>query len=286
MTASDGGSTRFQADFAEARQALPAVMRRLATLVAGLPDLSVASPCPPWSVGDVAAHVGLAYLGYSSIAAGRTGDWSALIPDVADPIARLKGMNDRTLAMVGAEGRGDLGPLLAERLQVLLDATEGRDPAESRPAPWFGDDVRIPLGTVTGLLLSESLLHGLDIARGAGRPWPIDKRLARLVISLVFPTMMPLMLKPAAAGTLAGSIVIHARGGIAIGVRPDGGAVRIEREPADGRADCHISVDPVAFLLTSSGRLSQGRAIAGGKMFAYGRRPWLAPSCARLFSFP
>lgn len=279
-------STAFEADFEAARAILPAMVDRLTALIASVPDPSAASPCVPWSVGDVAAHLSLAYLGYSSAAAGDFGAWIGVIPDVADPIARLKEMNTQTLEMVSAAERASLGPVLAERLQVLLDATEGRDPAELREAPWFGEGVRIPLGTVTGLLLSESMLHGLDIARGSGQAWPIDKRLARLVVSLVFPAMMPLMVNQATASGLSGRMRFHVRGGIDIAVTVADGQITVEREPVGGKTDCHISLDPVAFLLTASGRASHNKAIAAGKMIPYGRKPWLAPACAELFSFP
>jgi uncharacterized protein (TIGR03083 family) len=276
----------YQADFAAARAALPAVLDRLTALIANVPDQSAASPCPPWSVGDVAAHVSLAYLAYSSAAVGEFGEWTETIPDLPAPIARLKQLNTQSLEMVTAQDRENLGAILAERLEALLDASAGRDPAEPCRAPWFGDDVRLPLGTVVGLILSESLLHGLDIARGSGQAWPIDKAPARLVLSLAFPTMMSLMVDAAVAKGLTGTMRIHVRGGIDIGITAVDGSVGVEREPAAARADCHISADPVAFLLTASGRASQNRAIAAGKLVAYGRKPLLAMKCSRLFSFP
>jgi uncharacterized protein (TIGR03083 family) len=274
-------------DFAAARAVLPEVVERLVGLIDRVPDPAAASSCPPWSVGDVAAHLSLAYLAYSSAAVGEFGEWTALIPaSVADPVPRLKELNSLALEYVTPEERENIGVLLVERAKTMVETTEGRDPSEVCEAPWFGDGVQVPLGAAVGLLISESLLHGLDIARGSGQAWPIDPAEARLVVSLVFPAMMPVMVNREAAGGLTARIRLHVRGSVTIGVDVDHGEVRVEREPASGQADCHISMDPVAFLLSTSGRTSQGRAIAAGKMVPWGRRAWLAPRTARLFSFP
>ena len=42
------------------------------------------------------------------------------------------------------------------------------------------------------------------------------------------------------------------------------------------KADCRISADPVAFLLTGAERESQWKALLTERMLAYGRKPWLA----------
>ena len=45
-------------------------------------------------------------------------------------------------------------------------------------------------------------------------------------------------------------------------------------------------MDPVGFLLAASGRASQNRQIALGRMIPYGRKPWLAPRIPGLFYYP
>ncbi|MGH3764961.1 MAG: SCP2 sterol-binding domain-containing protein, partial [Pseudonocardiaceae bacterium] len=52
------------------------------------------------------------------------------------------------------------------------------------------------------------------------------------------------------------------------------GALSIE-DPSPRKVDCHISADPVAFLMVAWSRQSQWTAIANGKLLAWGRKPWL-----------
>ena len=54
----------------------------------------------------------------------------------------------------------------------------------------------------------------------------------------------------------------------------DGGTFSVEETP-QGKVDCHLSVDPTAFLLVAWARISQWSAIPKGQLFAYGRKPWL-----------
>lgn len=61
------------------------------------------------------------------------------------------------------------------------------------------------------------------------------------------------------------------------------GTASVERRRPD-RADLHLSVDPVSFLLTSYGAPPRWRALLPGGALAWGRRPWLAGPFSRLFT--
>ena len=50
--------------------------------------------------------------------------------------------------------------------------------------------------------------------------------------------------------------------------------------------DCHISADPVAFLIVAYGRGSQWPPVLGGKITAWGRKPWRAFGLTRLLMNP
>ena len=52
------------------------------------------------------------------------------------------------------------------------------------------------------------------------------------------------------------------------------GSFSVESTP-QGPVDCHLSVDPAAFLLVAWGRISQWSAIPKGQLLAWGRKPWL-----------
>lgn len=55
---------------------------------------------------------------------------------------------------------------------------------------------------------------------------------------------------------------------------------------AGEKADCVITADPVAFLQLAYGRIPPWRPVIGGKMFASGRKPWLAVKFGTLLSSP
>ena len=211
------------------------------------------------------------------------------LPSHASLTDRVAALNARTLAHfapVPDAYRATPARLRSTAEAIVAATAAPRAPTDLCPVPWFGEDVRLPLATVVGLFLSETLLHSLDAARAARRKWPVPPGTARLIISLVFPEMMPRTVHRDRAATLRAVVHLHVRGGVTIGLDIDGGEVRTVRDPVAGRADCHISADPVGFLLTASGRASQNRQIAAGRLIPYGRKPWLAPQVARLFGFP
>jgi hypothetical protein len=122
--------------------------------------------------GGAAAHVALgteAYLGYAH---GGTEPWV----DVSD-------IAGGSLARSNAE-RLDLEPVrepaaLAARVQAaaaeLLAATEGRSGDEA--VTWNG--LTVTLSAMLGRGLGEYRLHGRDVAKALGRPWPIPQDDAR-----------------------------------------------------------------------------------------------------------
>ena len=55
----------------------------------------------------------------------------------------------------------------------------------------------------------------------------------------------------------------------------DDGGMTVEASRPRQKVDCHLSVDPAAFLLVAWGRISQWQAIPKGQLLAWGRRPWL-----------
>lgn len=280
-------------DFAAARALIPNLADRASELFARLREPGAPSPLPGWTAGDVAVHLGVACTAY---AAAATGDFGVLdefgasaLPPHASLTTRIANLNALALARLAPtpDAHRATPKRLRSAAEAIVAATaKPRDPAEPCPVPWFGEDVSLPLSTVVGLFLSETLLHTLDAARASRQKWPVRPGTARLIISLVFPEMMPRTVHPDRAAKLNAVVHLHIRGGITIGLEIDGGEVRTVRDPVGGRADCHLSLDPVGLLLAASGRASQNRQIAAGRMIPYGRKPWLAPQVARLFGFP
>ena len=78
---------------------------------------------------------------------------------------------------------------------------------------------------------------------------------------------------------------VRIRGGDSFHFIFDDGALEIV-EPSSRSVDCHISADPVAFLMVFWKRQSQWTAIAKGQLMAWGRKPWLGPRLRPLLRNP
>lgn len=104
-----------------------------------------------------------------------------------------------------------------------------------------------------------------------------------LVLGAYLP-LLGLVTDPNATKGHSADYGITLRGGPALAVRFADGVFDLAE--AGGPVDCEISADPVAFLLTFTGRLSRWQAIALGLISAGGERPELALGFPDLFVFP
>lgn len=270
------------------RTALAAAIPRLARLLRDAPDLNAPAGVPRWSVGDVGAHLASVYLAYGSVVtADGSLDWGGILPPGDLPfVERIAALNATSIGLLDGEGRARLGDLLVERGETFLRTTEGLAPDTPVTAPWYGPEPTLTVAVVTGLMLSESLVHGLDIARGAGLPWPIGRDEASLVIGQSMPTMMGLALDAAKARGVRIAFDLVVKGGPRLAVVVDDGTMTVTRDAPPRAYDCRITVDPTAFLLVSFRRTPIWRTIASGRMRAGGRRPWLATRLGELVATP
>ncbi|MDV5148983.1 maleylpyruvate isomerase N-terminal domain-containing protein [Streptomyces sp. SBC-4] len=203
------------AEHQKTRAALAAAIPRLVGLLRDVPDLDAPSGVPVWTVGDVGAHLTSVYLAYGSVvSADGSMEWGSVLPAGDLPfVERITAMNAASVGLLDGEGRARLGDLLAERGEAFLRTTEGLAPDIPVTAPWYGSEPTLTVAVVTGLMLSETLVHGLDIARGARLPWPIGPDEASLVIGQSMPTMMSLALDAAKARVSASRSTWSSRAG-------------------------------------------------------------------------
>ncbi|QLE75592.1 hypothetical protein FGW37_31940 [Streptomyces rectiverticillatus] len=279
------------AEHERTRAALRAVIPRLARLLRDVPDLDAPSGVPPWTVGDAGAHLCAAYLVYCSAFTHEFADWDSVLPPGDVPFTeRITAVNAKSIGLLDADERRHLGDLVTERGERFLQVTRDLAPGTPVEAPWYGEQVVLTLATATGLMLSESLLHGLDIARGARRPrtpWTIGADEARLVIGQAMPAMMPLALDEAKAqGVRIAFDVVIKGGGPRLAVVVDGGTATVTRDAPPRAYDCRITAEPTAFLLISFRRTPLWTAIARGRIRAGGRKPWLALRLSELIVGP
>lgn len=265
-------------DWAAARAAVAASGPRVGALLRsarrpGAPALGT------WNVAELAAHLSHALDAVFAMSRGG----GSLIDD-------LWGLPTLSGALVAGESERDLG-VLAERIErttadlVAHMEAAGEDSAQG----WIVKGVDVPLSFLTCHALNELLVHGRDIALAEGVPWPIERPPAALVVcGFLFPAINGLgraMVDQEAAAGQRICFHIKVRGGCDVYLRIDDGTAAVEPTPWKA-VDCHLSVDPAAFLLVAWARIGQGPAIAKGQLLAWGRKPWLGLKLRSLLRNP
>ncbi|TXS04262.1 hypothetical protein EAO73_16510 [Streptomyces sp. col6] len=269
------------------RAALAAAASRLVALLRAVPDQDARSGVPEWTVGDVGAHLAAVYLAYTALVSPDDAvEWDDVLPSGEGTfVERITAMNSRSVTLFGGEERAKVPDFVAERSDTFLRVTEGLPPDSPVSAPWYGE-VPFTLATVTGLLLSETLVHGLDVARGARTPWSIGDDEARLVLGQSMPTMMAAALDPVKSRGVHIAFDLAVRGGPRLAVVVDDGTVTVTRDAPPRAYDCRIVAAPATFLLVSFRRTPIWKAVASGRMRAGGSKPWLAMRLGQLVAGP
>ena len=141
--------------------------RRLADLVAGVPDemLGAPTPCPDYRLGDLIDHVGGLALAFTAAARKDRGEASGKGP------------------------RGNVARLGSDWRQRISRDLETLAEAWSDPAAWTGMTRIAALdmpGQAAGLFaLDEIVIHGWDVARASGQPYDCDPASLEMVHELV-----------------------------------------------------------------------------------------------------
>lgn len=264
---------------AQARAALREVVPRLVALVRSVPNPNSAS-VGTWTVGDVAAHLSHGFRADTDAIAGRP---------VPEAIVTKAGIAEATAKILAEDSERDPA-VLADRMSAL--ATEFDDVASrsrSATVDWL-QGTRLPPSAVACHLLNECLVHGHDIAKATGRPWPIQRHHALLAIE-VFVLPLIAALPPTAlvnqeqAGSFRARIELRLRGGQRTVMVFDRGSLTLDT----GRArdvDAHISADPPTLMLVLIGRQGIWKPFLEGKLIAWGSRPWKLTRMLTIMSPP
>jgi uncharacterized protein (TIGR03083 family) len=259
-------------DLPATRAALEAVGRRLVGLLEAVPDPQAPTRGLAWTLGETSLHLAGGPALYADFARGRA---------LPEPTIDLGPVFARRMAAVPERTPSVLARRLeANTRRYLADTAEL--PA-AHPVPFFGG-VTIELAAQSAILLGEFVVHGHDVARSIGRPWPIDPAHAHLIIAALT-ALLPRYVDRARAAGLTATYQVRLRGGPSFQVRFDRGTATVG-PPQPGAADCRLTVDPVTFLLVAYGRRSQWPGILRGQLRAWGRRPWLGARFQRLLVRP
>ncbi|NBH12386.1 maleylpyruvate isomerase family mycothiol-dependent enzyme [Amycolatopsis sp. SID8362] len=269
------------------RAALPDVGGRFADLVASVPDAHAKS-LGEWSIAETASHVGMIALMYTAMIRGDGGPLP--LPGLEEPIDSASVDTISRMNALALELYPERDPVrLAERLradiaEVLLVSAD-LDP--EKPVWWLGGS-RVPVAGVLAHLVNEMLLHGLDIARALGRPWPVPARYEAMFLELFLFGMvrndMGSLLDDATPSPRR--IAVEFRSAY---TKPGVLALqhgRLRFEEPDGTADVRLRFDPAVLVPMMFGRISKARAVLTSGVRISGRRPWLLPEFLRTVRMP
>jgi hypothetical protein len=255
----------------QALASLTASSRRYSELVRSAKDPKK-NAIGHWTIRDVAVHTSHLYGIFTTLLAGERSPVKdhLRLAEVWD--AKVKDDDERDLLAI------------AERIDRSTEAFIDRATPDlwTREVWWHGD-LRIPVYALTGILINEAEVHGLDIARAEDRAWSIARQKAIEATVGLLP-ILPAFVNEEATRGLKAAFELRLRGGPRVYITLVDGSLTIDATPT--RVDCHVSADPVDYLLIGFGRRSQWPAIARGKVTAWGRKPWLALKFAKLFHSP
>jgi uncharacterized protein (TIGR03083 family) len=264
-----------------AAPALRAAALRTASLLRTAPDLQAAVPGLDWTVAEAAAHLVAELMNYRGFLDGTVNGWTdfALAPDAKTPAEHSAAYNAEHLAEFTERDPRLLADMLEPAVEDFLQAGATRQDGEQVVT---GLGIAMSFPTMTTVLLGEQLVHGLDIARAASSPWPIDKADALQVIEGVM-QLMPEYIDRKRAAALQIAYELRFRGGPRYRLQIDHGRATVTATAA-APVDCWISADPVAFLLVGYRRVTQWSQISRGRIVAGGRKPWLGTAFGRLLN--
>ncbi len=261
-------------DLQRAVGAFTSSAERFTNLLRSLPDAGVPGT-GDWSAGETAAHLANAAEMYVGIANGHGSPMKDVSP------AAVAHFNAEVLAR---DPQRDLG-VLAGRIDAaaakFVDAVRKR--GEDYLISWPGDS-KLPVSTLLCNGAAELLLHGFDLARRSDKAWSMDQDHAATIIDGLFP-VMPLALDREKVQGVTARYDVRVRGGSRVFLFFHDQALTIE-EPSSAPVDCHVSADPVSYLLVGYGRVSQWGPALKGKLLAWGRKPWLALKLPSLLNTP
>ena len=263
----------------DARGAVAKMAARVAALIRPVPD-PTAPALGVWDAAQLSAHMTHVF------ELDRD-----LIRGIPSPLADLDDLGEMTQSQVRDDAPYD-PEALANRLEGAAEAflAEAATLEGSERRGWLGG-VDATASILACHIVSESMLHGLDLARATGQRWPLARDHAALAFEGFICPMYRSLGRPSfavdqrrAAG-LRITYDLRVRGGARVFfVIADGGLV-IE-PPSDRAVDCRMWIDPRALMLLAWHRSGLAPPILKGQVVPWGRRPWLALRLPGLIKTP
>lgn len=269
--------------------AIQAEAAAVADLIRSADPALTDAPVPglSWTAAEVGRHVASALHGFAMTISGDSArDIDLPVrgthETVGDYLARA---NEVTLALVPVTDLASVAQAVADGGTALARVArqEGLDVDRECPTPWYCPGTTRSVGTLLALGVTETLVHGWDLAGAFGRRRMISDELAATAAGTVMSQMLPLMANSTQgprSDLHDGSYEIRLVGEPSFRIEVKDGTVRATG--AGPGADCIIRMSPAWSLLVGFGRVPVWRAVVRGQAMAYGRRPWAAARFAAL----
>lgn len=268
-------------------EALHGAAEDTAALLRSGADTTAPIPGAEWTVGEAAAHLALANALMASLARGEEHGYGDGTP------AGLAAANEESLAAYPERDGAVLADEITRHTRAFTEAAAERAPDEPVLTPMGPMDMR----TFGSYLLTHIMGHGYDIAVALGRPHMVDRKRVELTLPF-FVNAMPRVVHPSAKGhTARYRMKLWGGSGFTVTFTDGAADVRLESAEASGSGsgsgseaagpvDCTIRGEAVDFFLLALGRRNVWSVMGRGKVFAWGRKPWLAPRFPDLFVAP
>jgi uncharacterized protein (TIGR03083 family) len=223
-----------------------------------------------WSIAELAAHVGHVFQSMPELLRGEP-----------SPIKHHRAIGTEWDEVVRQDPERNIETLVHRVEDGAAEALElATEDVWQELRPWHGG-LEIPAYALASVMLSEAEIHGRDIAKAVGAPWEIPQRHGGLMVD-GYVTFLPEFVNEEVARGFNATYDLAFRSGPRVLLSFQDGDLTISGAPPES-VDCHLSVDPVTYLLIGYNRTSQLRAIATGKVLAWGRKPWLGFKLGKVF---
>lgn len=276
-----------RAEWEDLRVALAAAAARFCELLRTVSDVTQPA-LGVWNVGDLAAHVSHAWVGIPGLAARDLDRARAGVPDPGVPIGRPSGamlshpselaaMTDGLVANDPERDPGRIADRIEASAKEFCEQFDPNDPPG--PRPWMLEGFYGEADLFAGHLLSETLVHGYDLATAIGAPWAMGDGEAALVFrGFLLPIMVQRTALTAKLGAPMGTsmgVDVRLAGDARIVLRNTSVGLTVNGSDGPG-IDAHMWVRPRALALLAWNRRTVGSAVLAREMMVWGRRPWLA----------
>lgn len=282
-------------DRSRVAEAFAAESTRVVELVRSCRDMSTPVPGLDWNVGQLAAHITSVYERFARTVRGDAADGeidrgfiqAMQAVDQHQPLPGLIAAANRYLVgHMDALDSPAAADALSEQAAGLTEAVHAAsDLSAHRPTPWYGIDSTRTIGTLACLAVTESLVHGRDLAVALGAQTRMSRRSAAAATPTVMSAMYPGLVDARKAGSLRAGFEVRMPGADPFVLRLEQGRLECV-EPGERGVDCVVYMDPCAALLIAFGRQSLVRAVLTGGAIATGRKPWLGLRFPSLFVVP